>query len=41
MILNNKLTVLEELVIMSNANEYNKIELYQKNLEELSFVMPF
>ncbi len=41
MILNNKLTVLEELVIMSNANEYNKIELYQKNLEQLSTVIPF
>ena len=40
MMLNNKTTALEELLRMSHANEYNKIELYKKNLEQLSIVIP-
>ena len=40
MTLNKKSAVLEELLQMSHANEYNKIELYKKNLEQLSIVIP-
>jgi len=39
MTLNNKTTALEELLRMSHANEYNKIELYKKNLEQLNIVV--